>query len=352
MKKFELLSTQLVKRTKVAMITELLQRFIEKAETHAIGQPFRGSPTEIVNEALGTRTYHGLDIKASFGQGLATAVPWIGFFAFEQKTEKGIYPVFLYFKEQRRLVLAYGISETHPPDRQWTKLDGKETIREYFAHHDLGVPARYGSSFVHGVYDTTGELDEAEIERDLDTVISEFREIFENNATTNSHQQDLLNAAILNALDDPDINELLADPVFRFEKARRALIELENFPASSDFLNQLWRDYDSAAGDFTSKIEHFSTDSDEYRLLVLMSKVISYCDVNAANKNYYNEYEDKRTIARAGIRQGNWIRNLITYKLNGNNKQGITDIIGNALTYLKNPTLELTMLSERHREMV
>lgn len=331
------------------MITELLQRFIKKAETHSIGQPFRGSPTEIVNEALGTRSYHGLDIKASFGQGLATAVPWIGFFAFGQRTEKGIYPVFLYFKEQLRLVLAYGVSETHSPDRQWTNLDGKETIREYFAQHDLGVPARYGSSYVHSVYDTRGDLDEAEIERDLAVVIGEFSSVFLNDATAKDKS---LHASIVEALGSPEINIVLSDNEFRFQKARQLLEEFETFPATPDFLNQLWLNYDSARGDFNAKLNNFAAASDEFRLLLLMGKLISYCDKNAANKNSYNEYEDKRTIARAGIRQGNWIRNLIAYKVNGNSKESIPPIIGNALAYLKNPTTELTMLSEQHRKMV
>jgi hypothetical protein len=334
------------------MITELLQRFIAKAETHVIGEPPYGSSKEIIAETLGGNKFHKLDVKASFGMGRATAVPWIGFFDYGQKTEKGIYPVFLYFKAQRRLVLAYGLSETHRPDRQWTNLDGKKTIKEYFAQHNLGAPARYGSSFVHSVYDTTGELDEAEIERDLNTVVSEFRSIFENAAGPVSSDDDTLNSVVVAALRSSEMAGLLSDSEFRFEKARQVLEEFESLPATSDFLSQLWRNYDSVAGDFSTKLEHFPADSEEHRLLVLMGRLISYCDVNAANKNSFNEYEDKRTIARAGIRQGNWIRNLIAYKSNGNDKHGIPDIIGNALTYLKHPTIELTMLSERHREMV
>ena len=35
--------------------------------------------------------------------------------------------------------------------------------------------------------------------------------------------------------------------------------------------------------------------------------LVSYCDQNASDKNSYNEYENKRTIAKAGIRQNVWV---------------------------------------------
>jgi hypothetical protein len=333
------------------MIAELLQRFIAKAETHAIGKPPIGSSKAIIIDTLGSTRFQSLDVKASFGMGRATAVPWIGFFEYGQKTEKGIYPVFLYFKEQRQLVLAYGVSETHPPDKQWPNLDGKKTIREYFGQHELGAPARYGGSFVNSVYDTTRELYEAEIERNLNAVISEFHKAFENqqNAAPVNEPIDL---AIAAALESTGIQQLITDAEFCFEKGRKALSDFESFPATPALLEKLWLAYESVDGDFNAKTEHFAKDSNEHQLLILMATLISYCDANAANKNYLNQYDDKRTIARAGIRQGNWIRNLISYKAKGNSKLGIPEIIGNALTYLKQPTTELTMLSEKHREMV
>lgn len=33
------------------------------------------------------------------------------------------------------------------------------------------------------------------------------------------------------------------------------------------------------------------------------------CDLNASNKEYFNPYDDKRVVAKAGVRQNDWIIN-------------------------------------------
>jgi 5-methylcytosine-specific restriction protein B len=62
--------------------------------------------------------YLGLKIRISFGMGAPANIPWISFLEGEQTTSKGIYPVYLFFKENELLVLAYGISVTNPPTRK------------------------------------------------------------------------------------------------------------------------------------------------------------------------------------------------------------------------------------------
>ncbi len=48
-------------------------------------------------------------------------------------TSHGIYPVYLYYKENNILILAYGISETTAPANNWEDIKSKQTINEYFA---------------------------------------------------------------------------------------------------------------------------------------------------------------------------------------------------------------------------
>ena len=36
--------------------------------------------------------------------------------------------------------------------------------------------------------------------------------------------------------------------------------------------------------------------------------------MNAANKAEWNEYPDKRTLAKAGVRQTDWVKNLLSYR--------------------------------------
>ena len=91
--------------------------------------------------------FYDLKVRVSFGQGGQANVPWISFLRDGQTTQKGIYPVYLYYKELEILVLAYGISETYPSDANWN-LSNPITIDDYFAQNNFGKPFRYGKSFV------------------------------------------------------------------------------------------------------------------------------------------------------------------------------------------------------------
>ena len=66
---------------------------------------------------------------------------------------------------------------------------------------------------------------------------------------------------------------------------------------------------------YTNYIETLQKDSKEFKLLTTTGELISYCDIHAANKNIYNEYEDKRTLAKAGVRMNDWITKLLTFKI-------------------------------------
>ncbi|RME30582.1 DUF3578 domain-containing protein [Candidatus Parcubacteria bacterium] len=61
------------------------------------------------------REYGGLKLCISFGMGAPARVPWVPWIAFitpEMKVSKGFYPVYLYYKDFKTLILAYGVSET------------------------------------------------------------------------------------------------------------------------------------------------------------------------------------------------------------------------------------------------
>lgn len=94
-----------------------------------------------------------------------------------------------------------------------------------------------------------------------------------------------------------------------------------------------------------------SENSVDYKLLFSAGKVIAHFDYNGCNKNIWNRNKDKRTLAKAGIRQGDWVRFLLEFKANGHD---ITSLkkgsVRNAIEYIQNPNLGLTMLSENHRK--
>jgi 5-methylcytosine-specific restriction protein B len=115
----------------------------------------------------------GLKVKISFGKGNPARVPWIALLASGQNISHGIYPFYLFYKNQQLLVLAFGVSETLSPETPWQQA-GAETIDRYFRRHGLGKPARYGGSFVFRVYEVA-DLDQQRIEADLQEMLDIYR---------------------------------------------------------------------------------------------------------------------------------------------------------------------------------
>jgi 5-methylcytosine-specific restriction protein B len=122
------------------------------------------------------KEFHGLKVKVSFGQGNPARIPWIAFLKDNQTVPNGIYPVYLFFKDQKVLVLAYGVSETTAPLINWNVSNSK-TIAEYFSEHNLATPQRYGNSYIFKVYSSNKPLIKAEIDNDLHSIIDVYNKI-------------------------------------------------------------------------------------------------------------------------------------------------------------------------------
>jgi 5-methylcytosine-specific restriction protein B len=122
------------------------------------------------------RDFEGLKIKISFGQGNQARVPWIAFLNNIDKVQNGIYPVYLFFKEKNLLILSYGVSETNVPLRKWN-IPNSKTIENLFSERNLGEPPKYKNSFVFKCYDLEDEINENQINKDLQNIISIYKEI-------------------------------------------------------------------------------------------------------------------------------------------------------------------------------
>ncbi|MCD7901273.1 MAG: DUF3578 domain-containing protein [Bacteroides sp.] len=123
------------------------------------------------------KEYKGLKVKVSFGKGNYARIPWITFLYEGQTTNNGIYPGFLYYKQQSLLILSYIISETHRPVLRWSLPDDVLTIGSYFRSNGFGSPERYGDSFVYKVYSPISEIDPSTIDRDLEEIITRYKEL-------------------------------------------------------------------------------------------------------------------------------------------------------------------------------
>lgn len=142
-------------------------------------------------------SYRGLFVKASIGMtGNISKIPWISYCAEGQETQKGIYPVLLFYgtpeflernknkTNVRKIVLAYGVSANKRPDILWgVQVSGKKTIEDAFLEWkydttDTGIK-KYNSSFVYKTYDWTADIDYDIIQRDVDTIIDIYLDIIE-----------------------------------------------------------------------------------------------------------------------------------------------------------------------------
>lgn len=109
----------IVLKDKNSNFYDILIKFIEQAKTK--NQKYKDYPKEFL----------GLNVSVSFGIGGPSKTPWISFLYNGQKTQHGIYPVYLYYKEYNTLFLAYGVSETTRPNIEWKFNTTPETISNF-----------------------------------------------------------------------------------------------------------------------------------------------------------------------------------------------------------------------------
>lgn len=140
---------------------EQLMAFIEQAKTDNL------KTKHFINQ------YKGTSVKVSFGQGVTARVPWISFLKEPYNTSNGIYPVYLFYKDLDKLILAYGISETNVPSVSWN-IQNPKSISEYFDENNLGKPDRYGTSYIYKVYDVKNLPTEELIDIDLNKLIEAY----------------------------------------------------------------------------------------------------------------------------------------------------------------------------------
>ena len=131
---------------------------------------------------LSTRSYprdfKNYEMKVGFGQGVPARVPWIAFLDEGQKVPKGIYPVYLYYKKIKKLILAYGVSETNTPEIRWEHIGNAVLVDEYFQKQFNERPDRYGNSYVFKVYNVgnISNLKKEEVDNDLNKILAQYRD--------------------------------------------------------------------------------------------------------------------------------------------------------------------------------
>lgn len=118
-------------------INSILENFILQSKTNNL---------KVLNYP---KIFADLKMKVSFGQGVPARVSWISFLAQEMQTSNGFYPVYLFYKNENKLILAYGVSETSEYPTTWPSeiTNNNKQIKDY-----LSNPPRYGDSFLFKSY--------------------------------------------------------------------------------------------------------------------------------------------------------------------------------------------------------
>lgn len=132
-------------------------------------------------------------------------------------------------------------------------------------------------------------------------------------------------------------------PDFYLAKAQEALNAWRNLSIPDTLIDDLISlSYD----DFKKKAD---TDAEVGKIRDCIFRLVSYCDLNAREKDIYNEYEDKRTVAKSGIYQDDWVVRWLKYK---KDKDDITVAFGNLIDYIDHPECNFPILSEQHKEQL
>jgi hypothetical protein len=225
-----------------------------------------------------------------------------------------------------------------PQDWKWKSLGNSETT--YL--NGKSVNLAKGENRILNIQQLNQLSEDKEYKNVLDACLLNF-----------SITNDGLIPEIVAAIQSDYIQNAINEIEFRFQKASDFFEYFKNLKEPSEgFYKALQKKYLDSESTYSEFIKTLSVDSEEYKLIYSTGKLISYIDVNAANKNELNEYDDKRTLALTGIRQTLWLKSLLEYKVKNNNYSSFTPIIRSALIYLEDPTKEITLFSENHREMV
>ncbi len=116
----------------------------------------------------------------SFGLGRFSEVPWIVFTAHDQEVMNGIYPVILFYLEQKIAFLCFGVSETNTSEIQWNTsfISGLKKVSDI-----LPSTNKYKDSFVHSTYSInklSSNESTTELTKNLKYLIENFHQQFNN----------------------------------------------------------------------------------------------------------------------------------------------------------------------------
>lgn len=138
--------------------------------------------------------------------------------------------------------------------------------------------------------------------------------------------------------------QLIQSDEFYFQKGKDALKKWMDLYLSDEGqikLQNLLEDYTTFA-EIKEGHQFFS-------IKEILFSIISYCDIHARGKAFYNQYDDKRVLAKAGVRMKPWVINTFNYKYH---KDDVNITVKNALDMLAMPENNINSIALSHRELI
>jgi MoxR-like ATPase len=159
-------------------------------------------------------------------------------------------------------------------------------------------------------------------------------------------------SVLMDAANKSEIKAILDCDDYYFQKALDKYDEFRYMEISEDILDELTAKAQETPFRFETLLTAYREDTMEYKILRVMGELISYIDQKAAMKNILNEYEDKRTLALAFVRQNIWVQSLLKYKQNEQIDELSSGIIRNAIRYMEDPGKNIAVFSDKRKEQI
>ena len=127
---------------------------------------------------------------------------------------------------------------------------------------------------------------------------------------------------------------------FYLEKAQDALKAWRDMDIDSNRLDDLINNFD---------YNSFKNNPNVKDIRDCIFRLVAYCDMNASEKETFNEYTDKRVMAKAGIWQHQWIKQWLIFKKDSTK---VSESISNVVNYIDKPKDNFPIVSEEHKEQL
>lgn len=247
--------------------------------------------------------------------------------------------------------------EVEDPARKYKQFIRFQIIQHKTREDDWNFTTIMGSSQTYDLWRVDKKLDS--VERRLEK-INDMVKIFDGGQAyqvLRDTRRKLLasqptDKSIAQGLETEDFQKLINEEKYLFQRLIDHWKEFKSYQLSDHQLKRII-EANEMEGGFTDLLSEFEDESEMYNFIDLLGRLISYIDFRAANKLEYNKNPDHLALAGTFVRQDNWVKNFVDYKLAGNTTDPISSSsINNVITYIENPQEGFAITSENLRKKI